>query len=134
MSPLILPLLDVVGKTIERIFPDKAAAEKAKAELLLVAQTQEFQTAIEQIKLNAEEAKNPNVFVSGWRPFIGWVCGIGLAYNFLLYPILTWAAAIIDPSFKIPSLQTDAIMGLTMGMLGMAGWRTLEKVKSVARE
>ena len=70
--PLLLaPLLDIASKVIDRVIPDKAAAEKAKLEMAATLQSQDFQTQLEQIKVNAEEAKSASLFVAGWRPFVG---------------------------------------------------------------
>jgi hypothetical protein len=134
MSPLILgPILDVAGKVFDRLFPDKEKAEQAKLELLREAGTQEFQLALEQVKVNLEEAKHPSVFVSGWRPAIGWTCAAGLFWNFLGYPMATWAAAMWKQDFNPPPLVSDHLLELTLGMLGLAGLRAWEKYKGVAR-
>lgn len=127
------PIFDVVGKVIDRVIPDTVAAEKAKADLLATAQTQEFQLAVEQIRVNAEEAKSTNWFVSSWRPAIGWVCALAFAYNFLAYPLLLWFVAITKVDITPPSLVSDSLMELTLGMLGMAGFRMYETVRGVKR-
>jgi hypothetical protein len=127
------PILDIAGKVLDRVIPDKASADKAKLELLAAAQTQEFQLALEQIKTNQEEAKHSSIFVAGWRPFIGWTCGIGLMWNFLGHPMAVWAAELWRPEFTPPALLGDNLMELTLAMLGMAGLRSWEKFKNVAR-
>ena len=134
MNPLFIgPIIDVVGKIIDRIVPDKAAAEKAKMDLLAESTRQEFGLALEQVRVNAEEAKHPSVFVAGWRPFIGWVCGVAVAYNFVLYPLLLWGVAAFQITIDPPELFEGSLMELVMGMLGLAGLRTWEKFKDVAR-
>ena len=133
MSPLLMPLIGIAEKIFDRVIPDKAAAEKAKLDLLREASGQEFNLALEQIKVNMEEAKHPNVFVSGWRPAIGWTCAAGLFWNFLGYPIATWAATLWFQTFTPPALLSDNLLELTLGMLGLAGMRAWEKYKGVAR-
>lgn len=132
MNPLLLaPIINFVGGIIDRVIPNKAAAEKAKLELLTKSTEQEFQLAIEQIRVNIEEAKNPSLFVSGWRPFIGWVCGFGLTYNFLIYPFLLWLLPLLEIHVQIPPLVSDNLMELVVGMLGLAGLRSWEKFKKL---
>jgi len=134
MNPLLLgPILDIAGKVFDRIFPDKEKAEAAKLELLRETSTQEFSLAMEQIKVNLEEAKNPSVFVSGWRPAIGWTCAIGLMWNFLGHPMATWFAELFRPEFVPPALLSDNLLELTLAMLGLAGLRSWEKWKGIAR-
>lgn len=94
-------VFDFGSKIIDKIFPDKDAADKAKIRLLELQQAGEFkemelaaQNAVEQIKVNAEEAKSSSVLVSGWRPAAGWVCVGGLGYMTLFRPIMSWIATI----------------------------------------
>lgn len=132
-APLFLlpAIIDVVGKVLDKVIPDKAAAEKAKVDLLIAAQTQEFQLALGQIETNKEEAKHESIFVAGWRPFIGWTCGFGLFWNFLGYPLANWVAEYWHPEFTPPALLSDNLLELTLGMLGMAGLRSWEKIKNM---
>ena len=73
--------LDIGGKLIDRLWPDPTQAAAAKLELLKLQQSGELQQITGQLEINKVEAANPSVFVSGWRPFIGWVCGTALAYQ-----------------------------------------------------
>ena len=133
LPALFLPLLGVAEKIIDRVIPDKAAAEKAKLEMLQAAQNQEVTLALEQIKVNLAEAQSSSAYASGWRPTIGYICATGLCYNFILYPLLTWYAAAYRPGFVPPPLVSDALMELVLGMLGLAGLRSWEKWKGVAK-
>ena len=128
------PLVDAVGKIIDRVIPDKAAAEKAKLEFAAVQQSQEFQLALQQVIVNAEEAKHPSIFVSGWRPFVGWVCGVALAYVALLEPLARFVATVTFGYVGVfPVIDTNLTMQVLLGILGLGGLRTWEKQKSVAR-
>lgn len=112
--------LDLASTVIGRIWPDKTEQEKAQmAAALTIVQG--------QIETNKVEAANPSVFTSGWRPFIGWVCGCGLAYQFLVYPVLV---AYVP---KVAQLDMGTLLTLLVGMLGLGAYRTTEKVKGVAR-
>ena len=79
-----------------------------------------------QTKINEIEAQHRTVFVAGWRPFIGWVCGVALAYNFVIRDLFIWA---IKPETVPPALQMEHLMTVLLGMLGLGGLRTYEKIK-----
>ena len=128
MNPLLLaPLLDVGAKVIDRIFPDPAEQEKAKLELLRMAQAGE----LAQIEVNKAEASSQSVFVAGWRPGAGWTCVAGLAYTFIAQPLLAWVGAVYGLPTP-PQIDTDTLMVLLTGMLGLGGLRSFEKAKGVA--
>lgn len=80
---------------------------------------------------NKIEAANPNIFVAGWRPFIGWVCGIGLISQFVIAPLATWIAALAHHPIVFPELDMGTLLTLLMAMLGFGGMRTYEKVSGV---
>jgi len=124
--------LDLGNTLITRIFPDPAQAANAKLELLKLQQSGDLATMTAQTDINKEEAKSSSLFVSGWRPAIGWVCALALAYQYLLRPlggtIANIAGVTIPP---LPGLD-DNLWQLMMGMLGMGGLRTFEKVQGVA--
>lgn len=79
-----------------------------------------------QTKINEIEAGHRTVFVAGWRPFIGWVCGIALAYNFVIRDLFIWVTKTTDAP---PALQMEHLMTVLLGMLGLGGLRTFEKIK-----
>jgi hypothetical protein len=85
-----------------------------------------------QLAINKEEAANPNVFVSGWRPFIGWVCGSGFAIQFVIGPMAEWGSALYGNPVKFPQMDVGTMMPLLLGMLGLGTLRTAEKINGVA--
>lgn len=125
LLPVLGPLID---KLVDRI-PDPAAREKAKME----AEATLLQASIEEMKgqvaINVEEAKNPSVWTSGWRPAIGWSCALAFFFMYVVGPIAVW----LGLAKTMPSFDANALMSLTFGMLGIAGYRTFEKVKGVAK-
>ena len=131
MNPLAI--VEIGAKLLDKIIPDKDARDKAQAELLRAAQDQDFQKAIAQIEVNKVEAQHTSLFVAGWRPAIGWICVIGLGYNFLLYPMMTWLVVVTGAEFTPPPLLSENLMELVMGMLGLGALRSFEKWKGVAR-
>lgn len=118
-----------VAKDIRAAITGKEVID-ATAAAQIEAQLAQIDAAAEQAqaKVNEVEAANPNVFISGWRPFIGWVCGFSFVYDFLVRPLLQgiW-------KLDMPGLDSNVLMSLTFGMLGIAGMRTAEKFKGVAR-
>lgn len=114
---------DLIKDGIDRIWPDKSEAEKAQAALLM--------TALQgQLDTNKAEAANPSIFVAGWRPFVGWVCGVGFAVS-ALGPLLEWGSSLIGHPTKFPAIDLSVMMPLLFGMLGLGGMRTAEKINGV---
>ena len=126
-------MVTAVTGLLDKFIPDKDAREKAANEisLALIQQQQVQDTA--QSQVNAVEAANPNIFVSGWRPAIGWVCGFALCWKFVGYPILSFALAASGHPAALPDIPTDNIFELVLAMLGLGGLRTFEKLRGVAR-
>jgi hypothetical protein len=118
--------VDLATTVINKLWPDKSAQEAAQlAAAVAIVQG--------QIDTNKAEAASGSAFTSGWRPFVGWVCGSALAYTYLLYPLLTWACTVWAPQIKPPTLGNDSMLyELLFGMLGMGALRTFEKVRGVA--
>jgi len=78
-----------------------------------------------QSEINKMEAQHRSIFVAGWRPFIGWICGIALAYNFIIRDVIAW----LSPNIMPPAIQMDQLITILLGMLGLGGLRTFEKIK-----
>jgi hypothetical protein len=125
-------LIPLIGTVIDKVLPDETANLQAKAELIKMQQQGELQLLLGQQEINKAEAQNASVFVAGWRPAIGWICGTALAYQFLALPILTWYS-IANGIPAPPDLATDYLFELVAAMLGIAGLRSYEKVKGVTR-
>lgn len=110
---------------INRIWPDKTEAEKQQlAAAVMVVQG--------QLEINKVEALNPSVFVSGWRPFIGWVCGTACAWNWIGLPIVKVIAVTLAHPLNLAPADLTEMMPVLMGLLGLGALRTFEKVKGVA--
>ena len=116
-------------KVLDKFVPDPEAKAKAEAELRSSLQ----QWDKEQTDVNAVEAANPSMFVSGWRPMIGWVCALALAYQYLVTPLGMWVATSLHLAVSTPPKLDDSLWQLMFGMLGMGGLRTYEKLKGVSK-
>jgi len=113
----------ITGKGIED--PNKRAELEYKLNQL------EYALKQGQIEINKAEAQNPNWFVAGWRPFIGWIGGFALGYQFIFQPLIIWATHIYGLNLQPPELQTGMLFNLILAMLGLGGFRTFEKIKGV---
>ena len=116
-------------KVLNKFIPDPEARAKAESELR--SSLLEWDKA--QLAVNAVEAASSSLFVSGWRPFIGWVCGSALAYQFVIVPIGTWLALMVNWAIPEAPKLDKQLWELLTAMLGMAGLRSYEKIKDVAR-
>jgi hypothetical protein len=133
MIPVVTALLPALGTLIDRLIPDRAAAERAKAEMKQQLVTAANAAALAQVEVNKVEAAHSSVFVAGWRPSIGWVCAAGLAWAFVLAPVASWALMVLGIKAELPAIQFDHLFELVLAMLGIGGLRTFEKMRGVAR-
>ena len=115
-------------KVLDKFIPDPAAKALAEAELRDSLQEWDAQ----QNMVNEVEAAHRTVFVAGWRPFIGWVCGMAFAYHFVLQPLLVFLLAIYGANVNLPEFDMSVLTTVLMGMLGLGGLRTFEKIKGAA--
>lgn len=116
--------VEAVGNVLDALFTSDEERLDKKIVLERLAQ----QPGLAQVELNKVEAGHRSLFVAGWRPFIGWVCGVGLAFMFLINPILQWASAKAGPE-----LPQDVILELVLALLGLGALRTFEKMKGRAK-
>ena len=125
-------LLDIGSKVIDRVFPDPAAAASAKLELIKLQQSGDLAVMAGQMKINEIEAGNASLFVSGWRPAIGWVCGTACAWNWIGLPMVKVGLGLLAIKLELAPANLTEMMPILLGMLGLGGLRTLEKVQGVA--
>jgi hypothetical protein len=140
MAIPFLAFLPVVEKIFDKIFPDPTAAAEAKLKLLELQQSGELAVlaaetdlAKGQQDINLEEAKSGDKFASRWRPFIGWVCGVAFAYHFVLQPVLAFVLMNSGYKVELPTFNMDALNTVLLGMLGLGGLRTVERVKGITK-
>lgn len=119
----------VANTVLSRVLPDKPAQAAAQVELAKMQLSGELAQVSSQIEVDKTEAMSQSIFVAGWRPFVGWICGAGLGYQFLLRPLLSFVAALSGHHVDAPTLEMGQLMELLAGMLGLAGMRTVEKIQ-----
>lgn len=136
MNPLLLTGLFDIGKSLlERFFPDPEKKAAALLQLETMRQTGELaelaaatDLAKLQIQTNIEEAKSTNLFVSGWRPAVGWAGAFGLAYAALFEPFLRFGAStIFGYTGEFPVIDTTITMQVLFGILGLGAMRSYDK-------
>ena len=125
-------LFEVGSKVLDRVLPDPAQQAAAKLELMKLQQNGELAQITGQMEINKVEAASSSLFVSGWRPSIGWVCGAGFAVQFVVGPLAEWGSALYGHPVKFPQMDTGTMMPLLLGMLGLGGLRTAEKLADKA--
>ena len=125
-----MPKLNVVAGIIDKVADkiDDFTLDKAeKAELI-----QEIKNA--QLEVNKVEAGSTNLFVSGWRPFVGWTCGVALAWHFVIAPFIMFFSAYFGLDMPaLPDFDMGSLLTVLMGMLGLGGLRTFEKYKGITK-
>jgi hypothetical protein len=130
LQALIGPVTSLVGKFIE----DKDQANKLAHELSTMAERHAQELAKGQIEVNKAEAQHKSIFVAGWRPFVGWTCGIALAWHFVVAPFTMFVCAFLGVVIpELPTFDMSSLLTVLMGMLGLGGLRTFEKAKGITK-
>lgn len=127
VAPVVGKLIEAVAPIVDRLIPDPEKKQRMMVEL--VETLAKFDLA--QLDVNKAEAQHASVFVAGWRPFIGWVLGMGIAYSFLLAPILGGVIALWRPGFVMPAVDGH-LWELVFAMLGMGALRSFDKLRDTA--
>jgi hypothetical protein len=129
-SEVVVPAIGAVGNVMDKLFTsddERLTHEEIKMRLLQ-------KPDLAQIELNKVEAGHRSIFVAGWRPFIGWVCGFALGYHFIIHGFLSWGLKLYDPALEAPPVLDFApLMTVVLSLLGLGGIRTLEKIKGKAK-
>ena len=131
---MIQALIGPVSGLLDKFIEDKDQKAKLAHDLATMAERHAQELAKGQLEINKAEAQHRSLFVAGWRPFIGWTCGVALAYHFVLAPLILfgagWAGASIP---ELPTFDMDSLMTVLLGMLGLGGMRTFEKAKGLTK-
>lgn len=132
---VIAPILEIA----KRYIPDPQAQAQLALETQKLAQAEEFkkidadlQMAQMQTDVNKEEAKNESIFVAGWRPYIGWICGTALGWHYIAAPFLVWGASIFGSTSTMPNIDLGDLFTLMLGMLGFGAMRSWDKKNETA--
>ena len=130
LQALIGPVTGLLDKFIE----DKDQKAQLAHDLATMAQRHAQELAQGQLEINKAEAQHRNIFVAGWRPFIGWTCGVALAWHFVISPFVIFGAAMAGVELpELPEFDMGSLMTVLRGMLGLGGLRTFEKAKGLTK-
>tara|TARA_E500000081_G_C6064938_1_gene320132 strand:- start:68 stop:463 length:396 start_codon:yes stop_codon:yes gene_type:complete len=130
ISQLIAPITGLLDKFIE----DKDQKAKLAHEVATMAQKHAQELAKGQLEINKEEAKSRSIFVAGWRPFIGWTCGIAMFWHFVGLPLaMFFLTSFSIKVAELPQFDMNSLMTVLLGMLGLGGLRTFEKAKGITK-
>jgi hypothetical protein len=127
-------LIGPIASLLNKFIPDKDEANRLAHEIATLAERQAHELAKLQSEVNKTEAAHKSLFVAGWRPAIGWICGLGMLSNYILIPVANFVLALNASEIVIPSLDMADMMPVLLGMLGLGTLRTYEKTKGVSRE
>ena len=133
MLNLISSLVGPISTLLDKSIADKDLREKLSHEIATMAERHSQEQVMAQIAVNQEEAKNNSLFVSGWRPAVGWTCCLGLAGNFILIPMGNFVMTLTGSDILIPLIDVSTMMPVLLGMLGLGSMRTVEKIRKVER-
>ena len=131
---IISTLIGPVSGLLDKFIPDAGEKMAIAHELSTMAERHAQELAKGQLEVNKVEAASKSLFVAGWRPFIGWVCGLGFLSNFILIPMANFGLALAKIAVVVPMIDTAQMMPVLLGMLGLGGMRTVEKLNKVSRE
>jgi len=130
ISQLIGPISGLLDKFVE----DKDQKAKLAHDIATMAERHAHEANMGQLEVNKTEAAHKSLFVSGWRPAVGWVAVLGMASNFLVIPMANFTLALFESTVSIPVLDLSQMMPVILGMLGLTASRTVEKVQGVQRD
>ena len=130
---MIEQLIAPVSKLLDKVIPDADERNRLAFEISTLAEKQAHEIAKAQIAVNEREASHQSLFVSGWRPAVGWICCIGLGCNYLFIPVANFVLVVSGSDITVPALDLSEMMPVLLGMLGLGGLRSWEKTRGVAR-
>ena len=133
MLNLIDRLINPISTLLDKAIPDKDLKEQLAHDIATMAERHSHDIIKAQIEVNKTEAAHKSLFVSGWRPAVGWTCCLGLAGNFLIIPFSNFIMALAGSDIVIPLIDVSTMMPVLMGMLGLGTMRTVEKINNVER-
>ena len=134
MLDLLGKLVDPVSNILDKVVEDKDQKAKLAHEIATMAERHAQELARGQIEINKEEAKSRNIFIAGWRPFVGWTCGLALFWHFLGLPVTLFVTGWFDLQHPpLPEFDMQSLMTVLLGMLGLGGMRSFEKFKGVTK-
>lgn len=133
MFSMLGTLIGPISALLDKAIPDKDLKEKLAHDIATMAERHTHEQIQAQLEINKTEAAHNSMFVAGWRPACGWICVLGMAGNFLIIPFANMTLKLLETNVEVPMIDLNTMLPVLMGMLGLGGLRTFEKVKKVER-
>ena len=131
---MLQAIIGGVTPLLDKFIEDKDQKNALAHEIATLAEKQAHEAALAQVEVNKAEAQHRSVFVSGWRPFTGWVTAFALAYHFIAVPFILFATALVGVEIpELPSFDMETLTTILLGMLGLGGLRSFEKFKGLTK-
>tara|TARA_R100001510_G_scaffold29755_1_gene26389 strand:+ start:603 stop:1004 length:402 start_codon:yes stop_codon:yes gene_type:complete len=132
---MLQALIGPVTGLLDKFIPDADEKARLAHEIATMSERHAQELAKGQLEINKAEAAHKSMFVAGWRPFVGWTCGVALAWHFVGQPLVVFGIAVsgVDAP-ELPAFEMESLLTVLLGMLGLGGLRTFEKTKNIARE
>lgn len=131
---MLQALIGPISSLLEKAIPDSDLRRKLTHEIATMAEKNAHEQIKAQLEINKTEAQHNSLFVSGWRPAVGWTCCLGMAANFLIIPMTNFTLALASSNISIPLIDLETMLPVLLGMLGLGGMRSFEKSKGVSRK
>ena len=131
---MIQALIGPVTGLLDKFIEDKDQKARLAHDIATMSEKHAQELAKGQLEINKAEASHKSIFVAGWRPFIGWTCGIALCWHFVLAPVTIFVCAYLAVEIpELPTFDMGSLMTVLMGMLGLGGLRSFEKYKGLTK-
>lgn len=131
---MLQAIIGSVTPLLDKFIEDKDQKNALAHEIATLAEKQAHQAQLAQIEVNKVEAQHRSIFVSGWRPFVGWVTAAALAWHFLVAPIVLFTATLVGIEIpELPEFDMETLTTILLGMLGLGGLRSFEKFKGLTK-
>ena len=123
-----------ITELLSKVIPDKTERERLAYQISTLTERQVHEQVMAQLDVNKTEATHLSLYVAGWRPFIGWSCGVAMAFNYIGVPVIETVSVIYGTPLAIDPFDLEVMMPVLLGMLGLGGMRSYEKRNGVARD
>ena len=123
-------VIGIADKVLGKFIPDKTLRDQLRHEMNMAF----HEANLAQVEVNKQEAASQSMFVAGWRPSVGWICSISMGYHFIVQPLLVFILKANGIEVELPEFEFAQLSTILMGMLGLGGLRTYEKLQGVSRE
>jgi len=131
---IVNALIGPVSGLLDKFIPDADERAKLAHEIATMGSKHAQEAMLAQLEINKAEAQTGSIFIGGWRPAAAWVCVFGMAMNYIITPLANFGLGLAGSEINLPLIDTSTMMPVLLGMLGLAGARSVEKIQKVSKE